>query len=55
MLLFGVGRLLRLDLRTLAVASQANVGGPASAMAIATAGNYAGFAVAGIMRTLFAG
>ncbi len=75
LLLFGVGRLLRLDLRTLTVASQANVGGPASAMAIATArgysdlivpgvavgllgyavGNYAGFAVAGIMRTLFAG
>ncbi len=75
LLLFGVGRLLRLDLRTLVVASQANVGGPASAMAIATArgysdlivpgvavgllgyavGNYAGFAVAGIMRTLFAG
>lgn len=75
LLLFGIGRLLRLDLRTLTVASQANVGGPASAMAIATArgysdlivpgvavgllgyavGNYAGFAVAGVMRTLFAG
>lgn len=36
MLLFGVGRMIRLDLPTLAVASQANVGGPASAMALAT-------------------
>ncbi|MEE2897903.1 MAG: DUF819 family protein, partial [Gemmatimonadota bacterium] len=34
--IFGLGRVLRLDLRTLAVASQANVGGPASAMALAT-------------------
>lgn len=70
LLLFGVGRLARLDLGTLAVASQANVGGPASAMALATArgyadrllpgiavgllgyavGNYAGFAVAALLR-----
>ena len=34
---FGLGWLLRLDPSTLAVASQANVGGPASAMALATA------------------
>ena len=40
LLLFGVGRLLRLDLGTLTVASQANVGGPASAMALATARGY---------------
>jgi uncharacterized membrane protein len=38
--IFGLGRVLRLDLRTLAVASQANVGGPASAMALATARGY---------------
>jgi uncharacterized membrane protein len=38
--IFGLGRILRLDLRTLAVASQANVGGPASAMALATARGY---------------
>lgn len=70
LVLFGAGRLFRLDLPTLTVASQANVGGPASAMALATArgygdrvvpgvavgllgyavGNYAGFAVAGVMR-----
>ena len=72
LVLFTAGRLFRLDLATLTVASQANVGGPASAMALATAkgygdrvlpgvavgllgyavGNYAGFAVAGVMRTL---
>jgi uncharacterized membrane protein len=39
-IIFGVGRLVGLDLPTLAVASQANVGGPASAMALATARGY---------------
>lgn len=39
--IFGLGPLVGLDLRTLAVASQANVGGPASAMALATARGYA--------------
>lgn len=39
-IVFGAGRLLRLDLPTLAVASQANVGGPASAMALAAARDY---------------
>ncbi len=68
--IFGLGRLFRIDVATLAVASQANVGGPASAMALAGArgymdrllpgvavgllgyavGNYAGFAVAALMR-----
>ena len=38
--IFGVGRLVGLDLPTLAVASQACVGGPASAMALATARGY---------------
>lgn len=38
--IFGVGRLVGLDLKTLAVASQAAVGGPASAMALATARGY---------------
>jgi uncharacterized membrane protein len=38
--IFGVGTLVGLDLKTLAVASQANVGGPASAMALATARGY---------------
>lgn len=34
---FGAGMLFKLDLRTLAVASQANIGGSASAMALASA------------------
>jgi len=41
LVLFGLGRVFRTDLATLAVASQANVGGPASAMALATARGYA--------------
>ena len=40
LLTFGVGRLARLHLPTLVVASQANIGGPASAMALATARGY---------------
>lgn len=40
LIIFGGGRLVGLDLRTLAVASQANVGGPASAMALASARGY---------------
>jgi uncharacterized membrane protein len=40
LVIFGVGRLVGLDLKTLAVASQANIGGPASAMALATARGY---------------
>ncbi len=39
-LIFGLGRLVRIDLGTLAVASQANVGGAASAMAMASARGY---------------
>jgi uncharacterized membrane protein len=38
--IFVGGRLIGLDLATLAVASQANVGGPASAMALASARGY---------------
>ncbi len=38
--IFGVGKLLGLDAGTLAVASQANVGGPASAVALAGARGY---------------
>lgn len=46
--LFGAGRLLRVDLPTLTVASQANVGGPASAMALATAKGYADRVLPGV-------
>ena len=72
LIIFGIWRLARLDFATLAVASQANVGGAASAIAMASArgysdrllpgaavgligyalGNYAGFAVAALMRGL---
>ena len=67
---YGAGRLLRLDVGTISVASQAAVGGPSSALALTTArgwsrlalpgvlagllgyaaGNYAGFAVAALLR-----
>jgi uncharacterized membrane protein len=38
--IFGIGRLVGIDAGTLAVASQANVGGPASAVALAGARGY---------------
>ena len=41
LVIFGVGRLLRIDAGTLSVASQANIGGAASAVAIASARGYA--------------
>ncbi len=40
LIIFGIGRLARLDFATLAVASQANVGGAASAIALAGARGY---------------
>jgi uncharacterized membrane protein len=72
LVIFGIGHLAGFDWGTLAVASQANVGGPASAVALAgargyvdrllpgvavgllgyAAGNYLGFAVAALMRSL---
>jgi uncharacterized membrane protein len=48
LLLFGTGRLLGWDLPTLAVASQANVGGPPSAMALATARGYTDLLLPGV-------
>lgn len=47
-IIFGVGSLVRIDLGTLAVASQANVGGPASAIALASARGYADRLLPGI-------
>lgn len=40
LVIFGVGRLMKIDAGTLAVASQANIGGGTHAMAIATARGY---------------
>lgn len=48
LIIFGLGRLVGLDLKTLAVASQANVGGPASAMALATARGYSSRLLPGV-------
>ncbi len=48
-LIFGAGRAVGLDLPTLAVASQANVGGPASAMALASARGYADRLLPGVV------
>ncbi len=46
--IFGVGRLFRIDAPTLAVASQANIGGPASAMALAGTRGYTELLLPGI-------
>jgi len=40
-IIFGIGRLMRIDPGTLAIASQANIGGSAAAMAMASARGYA--------------
>lgn len=46
--LFGIGRLMGIDAGTLAVASQANVGGPASAVALAGARGYGDRLLSGV-------
>ena len=50
--IFGIGRLFRIDAGTLAVASQANVGGSASAMAMASARGYADRLLPGVAAGL---
>jgi len=45
---FGVGKLLRLDLGSIAVASQASVGGPASALAVAISREWRHLALPGM-------
>ena len=52
LLLFGAGRMVGLDVPTLAIASQANAGGPASAMALATARGYGDRLLPGIAMGL---
>jgi uncharacterized membrane protein len=47
-IIFGIGRLAHIDAPTLAVASQANIGGPASAMALAGARGYSNLLLPGI-------
>lgn len=46
---FGVGRLLKLDVGTISVASQAAVGGPSSALAVAVAREWPGLVLPGII------
>ncbi len=46
--IFGVGRAFNIDAPTLAVASQANIGGPASAMALSSARGYGDTLLPGI-------
>ena len=48
LVIFGIGRLVGIDAATLAVASQANIGGPASAMALAGARGYTHLLLPGI-------
>ena len=52
LVIFGAGRLLGFDAGTLAVASQANIGGAASAVAIATARGYGDKLLPGIAVAL---
>lgn len=49
LLVYGGGRLLRMDPGTLSVASQAAVGGPSSALAVAVSRKWPGFILPGII------
>jgi uncharacterized membrane protein len=48
-ILYGVGRFFKLDLGTLSVASQAAVGGPSTALAVAVAREWPGLVLPGII------
>lgn len=47
-LLYGVGRIVRIDVETLSVASQAAVGGPSTAMALAVGRGWPGLVLPGL-------
>jgi uncharacterized membrane protein len=49
LVVFGIGRLVRLDVGSLAVASQAAVGGPSSALAVAVSREWKGLVLPGII------
>jgi len=49
LVVYGGGRLLRLDLGSLSVASQASVGGPSTALAVAVAREWPGLVLPGII------
>ncbi len=46
---YGIGRLVRMDVATLSVASQAAVGGPGSALAVAVSREWKGLVLPGII------
>lgn len=46
---YGLGRLVRIDVGSLSVASQAAVGGPSSALAVAVSREWPGFILPGII------
>ncbi|MEZ5291741.1 MAG: DUF819 family protein [Vicinamibacterales bacterium] len=52
LVVYGGGRLLKFDVGTLSVASQASVGGPSSALAIAAAREWPGLVLPGIVMGL---
>ncbi len=49
---FGIGRLLRLDVASLAIASQAAVGGPSSALAVAVSREWPGLVLPAVITGL---
>ena len=49
LVVFGGGRLLRMDVGSLAVASQAAVGGPSSALAVAVSREWRGLILPGVI------
>jgi uncharacterized membrane protein len=49
LIVYGIGRLVRLDVGTLSVASQASIGGPSSALAVAVARDWPGLVLPGIV------
>lgn len=53
LVVFGGGKLARIDVGSLAVASQAAVGGPSSALAVAVSRKWPGFILPGIIVGLF--
>ena len=53
LIIYGIGWLLRFDLQTIIVASQAAIGGPGSAMAISLAMKWKTLIVPGIIVGIF--
>ncbi|XP_020112438.1 uncharacterized protein LOC109727002 [Ananas comosus] len=53
LVILGVGRLLRFDLKLLLIASNANIGGPTTACAMATAKGWSSMIIPGILAGIF--